>query len=174
MPAAGGAQPLASTDALQVIYGEHEDFFADAAVYRKAGGSGTYVLHLPRARAVLLALPGVAGGTGPAYYAGVVLAAAWALYEYLKSVGFLGYPWGLVAYPLGDFLPLVQFIDTTGGGGSVWVRLLGALSFYARHLNSTRGVVAVGAQVGPVRGVIPRARVARHEVPAPDLRQFTA
>jgi ABC-2 type transport system permease protein len=38
----------------------------------------------------------------------------------------------------------LQFIDTTGGaGGSIWVRLLGALSFYARHLNSTRGVVAV-------------------------------
>jgi ABC-2 type transport system permease protein len=38
----------------------------------------------------------------------------------------------------------LQFIDTTGAaGGSVWVRLLGAMSFYARHLNSTRGVVAV-------------------------------
>jgi ABC-2 type transport system permease protein len=36
----------------------------------------------------------------------------------------------------------LQFIDTTGGGGSIWVRLLGALSFYARHLNSTRGVVS--------------------------------
>jgi apolipoprotein N-acyltransferase len=56
-----------------------------------------------------------------------VLAAAWALYEYLKSVGFLGYPWGLVAYPLGDFLPLVQFIDTMG----IW-----GLSFLAALLNS--------------------------------------
>ena len=38
----------------------------------------------------------------------------------------------------------LQFIDTTGAAeGSVWVRLLGAMSFYARHLNSTRGVVAV-------------------------------
>jgi ABC-2 type transport system permease protein len=37
----------------------------------------------------------------------------------------------------------LQFIDTTGGGGgSVWARLLGSLSFYARHLNSTRGVVS--------------------------------
>jgi apolipoprotein N-acyltransferase len=56
-----------------------------------------------------------------------VLAAAWALYEYLKSVGFLGYPWGLVAYPLGDWLPLVQFIDTTG----IW-----GLSFVAALLNA--------------------------------------
>jgi ABC-2 type transport system permease protein len=38
----------------------------------------------------------------------------------------------------------LQFIDTSGAAGdSLWVRLLGSLSFYARHLNSTRGVVAV-------------------------------
>ena len=38
----------------------------------------------------------------------------------------------------------LQFIDTTGAaGGSAWVRLLGSLSFYARHLNSTRGVVSI-------------------------------
>jgi len=38
----------------------------------------------------------------------------------------------------------LQFIDTAGAAqGSVWVRLLGSLSFYARHLNSTRGVVAI-------------------------------
>ena len=38
----------------------------------------------------------------------------------------------------------LQFIDTSvAAGGSIWVRLLGSLSFYARHLNSTRGLVAV-------------------------------
>jgi ABC-2 type transport system permease protein len=38
----------------------------------------------------------------------------------------------------------LQFIDTAGAAdGSVWVRLLGSLSFYARHLHSTRGVVSV-------------------------------
>ena len=38
----------------------------------------------------------------------------------------------------------LQFIDTTGAAGeSIWVRLIGSLSFYARHLNSTRGVVSV-------------------------------
>jgi ABC-2 type transport system permease protein len=38
----------------------------------------------------------------------------------------------------------LQFIDTTGAaGGSIWVRALNSVSFYARHLNSTRGVVAV-------------------------------
>jgi ABC-2 type transport system permease protein len=38
----------------------------------------------------------------------------------------------------------LQFIDTTGAAhASVWVRLLGSLSFYARQLNSTRGVVSI-------------------------------
>jgi ABC-2 type transport system permease protein len=37
----------------------------------------------------------------------------------------------------------LQFIDTAGASqGSIWVRLLGSLSFYARHLNSTRGIVS--------------------------------
>ena len=60
-------------------------------------------------------------------YRPFVFAMAWALYEYLKSVGFLGYPWGLVAYPLSDFLPLVQFIDVTG----IW-----GLSFLAALCNT--------------------------------------
>ena len=38
----------------------------------------------------------------------------------------------------------LQFLDTTGAAGdSIWVRLLGSLSFHARHLNSTRGVISV-------------------------------
>jgi apolipoprotein N-acyltransferase len=60
-------------------------------------------------------------------YRPFVFAMAWALYEYFKSVGFLGYPWGLVAYPLSDYLPLVQFIDTTG----IW-----GMSFLAALVNA--------------------------------------
>jgi hypothetical protein len=47
---AAGAQPLFKTGSLQVIYGEHEDFFADAVVYQKARNSTYYILHLPHAR----------------------------------------------------------------------------------------------------------------------------
>jgi apolipoprotein N-acyltransferase len=56
-----------------------------------------------------------------------LLAIGWCAYEYFKSVGFLGYPWGLVAYPVGSFLPLVQFVDITG----VW-----GLSFLMALVNS--------------------------------------
>lgn len=45
-----GAQPLQESKALQVIYGEQEDFFGDAAVYRKLGNDTFFILHLPRAR----------------------------------------------------------------------------------------------------------------------------
>jgi len=42
----------------------------------------------------------------------------------------------------------LQFIDTAGTAqGSLWARLLGSLSFYARHLNSTRGVVAIADMI---------------------------
>jgi apolipoprotein N-acyltransferase len=60
-------------------------------------------------------------------YRPFIFAMAWALYEYFKSVGFLAYPWGLIAYPVSDWLPLVQFIDTTG----IW-----GLSFLAALANS--------------------------------------
>ena len=47
---AAGAQPLFETASLQVVYGEHEDFFADAVVYQKGRNAASYILHLPRAR----------------------------------------------------------------------------------------------------------------------------
>jgi apolipoprotein N-acyltransferase len=57
-----------------------------------------------------------------------LLAIAWCVYEYLKSIGFLGYPWGLVGYPAGAFLPLIQFVDVTGVWGlSFLIALINAL-----------------------------------------------
>jgi apolipoprotein N-acyltransferase len=57
-----------------------------------------------------------------------LLAAGWAAYEYFKSIGFLGYPWGLVAYPVGGVLPLIQFVDITGVWGlSFLMALVNAL-----------------------------------------------
>ncbi len=53
-----------------------------------------------------------------------LLAAAWCGYEYFKSIGFLGYPWGLIAYPMGGFLPLVQFVDVTGVWGMSFLMAL--------------------------------------------------
>ncbi len=50
----------------------------------------------------------------PLRYRPVLFAFAWTGYEYLKSVGFLAYPWGLSAYPFNTLLPLTQMVDVTG------------------------------------------------------------
>lgn len=44
----------------------------------------------------------------------LAFALLWAAFEYQKSVGFLGYPWGLLPYSLTDALPLLQVADLTG------------------------------------------------------------
>jgi len=38
----------------------------------------------------------------------------WTAFEMQKSVGFLGYPWGLIPYSLTEALPLLQIADLTG------------------------------------------------------------
>ena len=45
------------------------------------------------------------------------VAAAWTVYEYLKSSGFLGFPWGLAAYPANRITPLIQITALTGVWG---------------------------------------------------------
>lgn len=45
------------------------------------------------------------------------VAASWTVYEYLKSSGFLGFPWGLAAYPMNTVTPLIQFTALTGVWG---------------------------------------------------------
>ena len=61
----------------------------------------------------------------------------------------------------------LQFVDTTGGGpDSLWARLLGSLSFYARHLDSTRGVVAVADAVYFVSWIVMGLFLAQRSVEA--------
>src|SRR5208283_5245112 len=38
----------------------------------------------------------------------------WTCFEYQKSTGFLGYPWGLLPYSLTDALPMLQIADLAG------------------------------------------------------------
>lgn len=55
------------------------------------------------------------------------LAAAWTVWEYIKSTGFLGFPWGLISHPFTMILPLLQISDTTGVWGvSMLIALVNA------------------------------------------------
>lgn len=55
------------------------------------------------------------------------IAVIWTGYEYLKSVGFLAYPWGLIAYPIAGWNTVAQIAELTG----VW-----GLSFIAAFANA--------------------------------------
>lgn len=50
----------------------------------------------------------------PKPYAPIAMALVWVAYEYLIANGYLGYPWAMVAYPLGTVLPIVQIVDVLG------------------------------------------------------------
>jgi len=44
-------------------------------------------------------------------------AAVWTLWEWVKSIGFLAYPWGTLVMTSRDLLPLIQIADLTGMWG---------------------------------------------------------
>lgn len=50
----------------------------------------------------------------PSRFRPLAFTAAWTGYELLKSIGYLGYPWGLAAYSFGDSIALMQIADITG------------------------------------------------------------
>jgi len=60
----------------------------------------------------------------PARFRPFAFAFVWTGYEYLKSVGFLAYPWGLSAYPFNSILPLTQIVDVTGIWGLCFLAVL--------------------------------------------------
>ncbi len=48
------------------------------------------------------------------FYRSFVFALGWTVLEYFKSIGFLGYPWGLIPYSLSSLPLLLQIADITG------------------------------------------------------------
>jgi apolipoprotein N-acyltransferase len=75
----------------------------------------------------------------------------WVMFEYQKSVGFLGYPWGLLAYSLTDALTFIQIADITGIYG---------ISAYLALCNAALAELCIGSW-GPSAELQPR------EVPVP-------
>ncbi len=84
-------------------------FFQDFAIWTLSG----VVLGYMGYNALLAPMLYGLARTHPRYRP-FILAMTWTVYEYFKSVGFLGYPWGLIAYPVHEILPFIQFIDITG------------------------------------------------------------
>ena len=103
-------------------------FFQSFSVWTLGGVTLAYVAYFALLAPLLRYVAGVPGGTpgglpggtpgGRARaYRPIAVAAVWTLYEFLKSSGYLGYPWGLIAYPVHAVTPLVQFVEITGVWG---------------------------------------------------------
>jgi apolipoprotein N-acyltransferase len=54
----------------------------------------------------------------------LIFPAAWVLFDYLRSAGFLGFPWGFLGATQYQFLPLIQISSITGIWGVSFVVLL--------------------------------------------------
>ncbi len=54
-------------------------------------------------------------------YRPLLFALLWTAYEFLKSVGFLAYPWSLAAYPFNMIPVVIQVSDVTGTWGLTFV-----------------------------------------------------
>lgn len=93
-------------------------------------------------------------GHSPSHLRPILLALAWAAYEYLKSIGFLGYPWGLIAYPYNDIPLLIQHVDVTGiWAASVMAALSNGMLAELLRSREGRGGLPSGAAEGRAAGV---------------------
>jgi apolipoprotein N-acyltransferase len=54
----------------------------------------------------------------------LVVPAAWTMFDYIRSIGILGYPWGLIGTTQYQCLPLIQIASLTGVWGIGFVVLL--------------------------------------------------
>lgn len=84
-------------------------FFGEFSVWTITGVIAGYVLFHLLTGPILYA-----ASDAPPSWRPFVLAVVWTCYEYLTSIGYLGYPWGLIAYPVSGILPLIQHVDITG------------------------------------------------------------
>ena len=54
----------------------------------------------------------------------LIVAGAWLFFDYLRSVGVIGYPWGIIGTTQFKFIPLIQIASITGVWGVDFVVLL--------------------------------------------------
>ena len=125
------------------------------------GYAAYHALLGPVLRAVALRMRGVRP---------LALGAAWTVYEYLKSSGFLAFPWGLVSHPFSDVLPLIQVADIYGVWGvsllAAWVNALAA-EVILRGCRAAGEPLSVAPGPPGRRGALRHRAVARLRAVAP-------
>jgi apolipoprotein N-acyltransferase len=86
----------------------------------------------------------------------LLLPAAWVVFEYLRSTGFLGFPWGIWGTTQYQFSTLIQISSFTGVWGVSFVALLVNSALAAGLLTLTAPGVPPEAPGGPVPALPPR------------------
>ena len=87
-------------------------FFQDFSVWTLSGVALGHVLYFIFLGPILSAALKYPPRVRPFLVAGV-----WTVYEFLKSTGYLAFPWGLLSHTSVAFLPLIQISDITGQWG---------------------------------------------------------
>lgn len=96
-------------------------FFEDFSIWTLSGVTAAHILYF-----IILA-PFIALAGKYRLFRPFLVAGIWVAYEYLKSIGYLGFPWGLMAHSSG-IAPFVQIADITGQWGiSFLVVLINAM-----------------------------------------------
>ncbi len=131
--------------------------FGELAVWTLGGPTVAYAVYNMLLAAVLRTLMRLPDRLCPPAFA-----AAWTGYELLKSIGYLGYPWGLAAYSFGGALRMQQIADITGVYG---------LSFVIVYVNAVLAeIILYGASIW-IREAKPR-RAAEERIPARLIRHL--
>ncbi|RKX89672.1 MAG: apolipoprotein N-acyltransferase [Spirochaetes bacterium] len=87
-------------------------FFQDFSIWTLSGVAAAHILYFLVLAPILFTALKYPPHIRPFLTAGV-----WVIYEFLKSTGYLGLPWGLLAHTSITFLPLIQISDITGQWG---------------------------------------------------------
>ena len=79
----------------------------------------------------------------------LVFPAAWTVFDWLRSMGFLGYPWGMLGTSQYSVIPMIQIASLTGVWGVTFVTTLcnAVIAWYTRAALQRR---SVGAAAGIV------------------------
>ncbi|RKX88513.1 MAG: apolipoprotein N-acyltransferase [Spirochaetes bacterium] len=85
-------------------------FFEDFSFWTLSGVAAAHILYF------IILSPFIAAAGKSGAYRPFITAGIWIVYEYLKSIGYLGFPWGLMAHTA-QIAPFVQIADITGQWG---------------------------------------------------------
>jgi apolipoprotein N-acyltransferase len=83
-------------------------------------------------------------------YRVLVFAAVWTTFEWGKSNGFLGYPWGLISYSWNNVLPAIQIAESTGVYGLGFALVMASGGLAEVILPQSGGLVQASADERPV------------------------